>query len=1601
VHARRVRAAALLAGLLVLGLAGLDGTLLRALGLSVTRADSALAAGAAQAPTAGDAFTPELGLPATDVVAIGASPNEAHGEVWAYGELGNVPASVGGQSYSDQYTLLQRTAAAGWQVVPLPPGPEGKPLAPSSGGGSMTPAAYGVFAGQTTAAGGVVLLSGQNVVVRNPDGQPQLAPAPTATGSGSGAGKSEVLAAGESLLPISPSGDVTLPYAAIEGAAAASAPHTGVLIAPYHDGGKHDPAGEPESQPGVLHYDGETEAWTREPIELPSEDEIDFTALALACGGTADAPDASSPQNCWLLASAQVAGTTRLLLFRRVPSSKSTSGYVWDRQPVTDPLLGEGAGNVPVTALAQGAQMLTVTAQGAWVDFQAKINPPAGNGAQESSYVSELVLPGAGTPSGGSTPTLPPASVAGTWCYPTGPGCEHSLGERLPAQYRSFAWPGASESDPGTRVITGLPDRAMLELSGGSFAYTVGAGGETGQAPGGAAFDPPGSGGTWEGWIADGANPSSADDGEGQSQVIVLAPGGTGDQLQEESVPFRRPLLAVAQAPGSVPGEPGAQAIAVGVEGQIAHYIPGQGWRPEALYDSAGRVKTPTLRGVAWPEPGRAYAVGDEGEMWVWRAETGLWEPDPAKPYSFVANLTAIAFSPSEPQLGYAVGKQGTLLRYGKTWEQVPLPAELQQVNFTSVAFAGGEALAAYRVVAPDPQRGGALAETGGIAVEEAGDGEHWHVDPGASALLSQLPLEDRVLAKVAGLPDGGAVAAGPGKVLERDSSTSAWRFSSQPLPEAQNVSALAAYREGSGPVRAVVSIDLDRHLDPESFAGILEDEESPFKGDVPPPTGPGQPPPFLEPDPLPNSGYLLKEAAGGWSDMEHATLPALGPAGGFPQDMPIRPDPVLALLVNPSGASGLAVGGQTGNLEGKGLNPELHYKDLDYQTAAAQRFPASAASTDGTSSPVPVLAPPGVASFVVAGQAACAQESCANFAAEDLGPDAWLTHALQSANGIAGASGGTLRAFLYTGGRIAADARQALDAEAFQRELGLYASLLGSGGGGLAIYPAASATDLAPGTAGIGPFTQSIIPPGVTPGPPGTAAYSLTSTGPTGDPVKVIVLDFSSGELGGPQREWLARELQAAREPAIVMGNASLGFALPQQSEPVTEARDASAVARILVEDGASGYFFDYPGSNVKTLVSYGTRSIPAYGTGTLGYVNPPNERFEADSLGSSGYLLASVPATHGDQITAEVIPNIGSLALDATNGVLLRRSQVALFEALARRPPAGVSVDSDTGGIELAGPDPYDQIPFDCQGPNCAYEVPTQYTFTSSNPDIANFVAHEAASDNPRQVQLGANKLPIPDEPRNSKGALNTDGRFDENDKGEPINEKGEVISRDQSGLLCAYNEGTTIISIATGGLTYSEPVTVQGGSVEYPCGTVPLTNPPAAPARARLAFSPTGPAPTSAPPASPQLQTLPPAPAPLSPALPPPVVRPPALVPFLPAPPLLAAVPVIVPPLSPTIARPTPPNGTAEVFEPMPVTQKEREDESAEETAQQFSAYHPDEGPRPGPWLLLGLVVIAAGAGVGIGRSNPGRRSRRRDLPALARAGARGSRRHGQRG
>jgi hypothetical protein len=916
-----------------------------------------------------------------------------------------------------------------------------------------------------------------------------------------------------------------------------------------------------------------------------------------------------------------------------------------------------------------------------------------------------------------------------------------------------------------------------------------------------------------------------------------------------------------------------------------------------------GRRPTPPLRGVAWPTPTRAYAVGQldargDPQMWLWRGETGLWEPDPAMPRNFRGNLLGVAFDPAQPSRGYAVGQQGVLLRYGKSWTQDSLPPAVAGASFTSIAFSGSEALVAFRLPHPEGEGHGAFY-TGGLLVN---DGSGWSVDQSAAAALA-----GGVPWAVAGLPDGGAAISGVSAreeplVLERSGSGAPWQPTPVPYAGGEPPGSLALFREGAA-LRAVGS------------GGIPNTAAIDFPEEHPPPAG--FPPQLIKPYP-PASGYVRRQTPAGWSDEEHDRDEVGAPPGEFRRyDVPYKPDPTAAILIDPSGSQGWAVGGQLGSSE-------------SMDTADVARYPADGVPPPGfASAPVPVN--PERAAFVIAGGAQCAA-ACADRANAGLGPDVWLSSALEQSAQIQG-----VRAIFYTGPRVSnGEGRIHAAPVPHRRELERYAALLGSSS--VPSFAAPAPSDLA-GTEGEcafaeafagfhAPFGRGEAAGGLTPagssGQPCATGqsdyYALNSSGPGGE-VRVIVLDESSSP-GTTQLGWLASELAeaaSARLPAIVIGNEA----------------PAGALVQTLINGNASAYFYDAPEENVIGHV--GSSSIPAYGSGTLAYANSiAAER--ADYIGHSGMQLVevgSVGAGGRAPVSARLIPAIGELALEAKDGVLLHRSQPALFSGLARRPRAGCLAN---GSETSCATSQYIPIPANCVGVRCAHAVFPEYSFSSSRTDIGDFVEPNLSSPDPHAVLLGANGNPIPDP---------------------------------NSGLFCAYNAGTTTVTISAGGRSSSLAVTVQAGSVRRPCGTQPLRElpsrhqsvavPPPAPAPA-----PSGPAPASTPPVVP----VPSLPSPIAHPVPAPA-PPPFLVPAAPTAAPLAFVPLPVP----TPARPTPPSGTSAVTSPVGAREEEEEEEEAPESvSNKAAAYRPADHEPAAPYIL-GIVILAAIAGASI-RRRPGR-------------------------
>ncbi|MGH2880554.1 MAG: WD40/YVTN/BNR-like repeat-containing protein [Solirubrobacteraceae bacterium] len=1481
---------------------------------------------------------PVLGTADRSTVLMGAATAGTPGEAWAYrvlqldvsppdvssGQAAFAPVSPGDTTPPGQLVFERATdAAPDWTIQETPVDEEGNPyrgMEPDRLSPRITPHGGGLLLGQDTSRP-----TGKQIVVlvRNPGARFRMVPAPAAgillaAGEG-GEASAETLAEKE--------GAGAVADAAVEGGAHTEA-YFGAL------GRKREL--------GVARWDGEH--WSRETVEPPAGYSGGFQIVAIA---------GSSPANMWLVAKADANSGLGVLLFKR--KEVKSGEFVWQSASLGAPLFAASEtlsrGVTALAPLSGAAQPLTVSEKGVWIDGNMQALGGGSDGFDFTLYYD-----------------VAQEKVTGSWCDARDSGgealCEHPFDARFGrfAGYRSFAFDGQGF---GVRIITNplLPGGddttnlgSYLRLEGTTFERMPGAGANN--AGGGAFYSPD------DGWL------------EGPVQVTKSQPP---TRLVSWPVSARAPFTAVAPAPGSTPGDPGAQALAVGADGAVARYTPGHGWEREFLLTGSGAVSAPTLRAVAWPDPNRAFAVGNLGAMWIWRSETGLWEKDPATPLNgFQGNLDGIAFAPGNPGLGYAVGQDGVLLAYGKSWEQEELPSGFSEANFTSVTFAGSEAM---------------------VAAEHdllTNDGTGWKVDPEAHALLRSLPSVP-TLNVVAGLPNGGAVAAGHDVVLERDSAGAPWHFSEQPIVDETAIAA-APYLEGAK-VRALISV-VPYFTYPEPF--------------VLPPVDPNTPPPLIPPNPLPGDGYVLRETPAGWEDEERANY------AGDTSDKPIKADPVAAFDVGTSGV-GWAVGGWSGEADdadrgssasgGSGQQVRENVQTAGIYSFSPSGDPQGPPGEDASA----IALAPGVATFAVGGHAECI-DPCASLADEAIAPDRNLSAALSQIDSLSTQSNGP-RMLLYTGGRETPGEGIEPMAEAER-----YAQLL-AGGGSLPVYPALSAGDSEGGSpAAFGaafssfaaPFGQggtpggvstAAIPAGPGAGPGARTHYAFDSSGQSGT-VRVIVIDNSRGSLATSdpyqnpaqaQGPWLAQMLADAKArgiPAIVVGSRELNPSLPPA---LNVASDAGEEAEIMVQGGASAYLYERPEESRASRIPSGAAvTIPEFGTGALGYRSSISDSFkpgQPDSLfGTTGYLMFSVDvakrdaATNVAPVSARLIPLVQSVSLDPVDGTLLRRSAPALFTGLGRRPIAGDRwgpISASDGSPNPPGADPYSEFPPAlCRQSDCSTAIEPEYTFTSSEPEIANFVEQDPNSSNLRK--------PLQDS-------------------------SGHVIPDPHSGILCAFNAGTTTVTISAGGLSYSTQVTVLGGSVEQPCGTVPLSASHFKTQAQESAAAPSSPPPSPAP-----------APAPIAPPPPPPPVVPAKAPAPKPAPkvalplailpivklPSTGAVPVVPPPPAAAFADPIPPGGaTVRVFE------EKREEEAAPESSQAFARapLHPEQarsfasathvigvhrqryafasaGAGSGlnvnkassgiPLYLLALVLFMAAGGASI-RIGPGRR--RRAAPA----------------
>ena len=965
---------------------------------------------------------------------------------------------------------------------------------------------------------------------------------------------------------------------------------------------------------------------------------------------------------------------------------------------------------------------------------------------------------------------------------------------------------------------------------------------------------------------------------------------GASGSLTSWPLPDRAPLMSVALPPGSAGEASESGALAVGFDGTTLSYEASAGW---LVQPAPPRARKLNLLGVAFAGPSSAFAVGEFGVILHWDGTS--WSEDPQSTSLTDSQLNAVAFAQSGE--GWAVGADGTILHYnGSSWSKEQPPEADSGVDITSVAVAGSEvfAVAAGNLITLAP--GGAWTEVG------------------AATLPSGLtPGNLRV---VAGLPDGGIVAAGKSLVLVREAAGQSFAYAAQPL-EGIAV-ALAPFRDAGGRLRAYVSI-------------------------APPAAGRGNPPEVGGFPP--GDGELLRQTEGGWQDLSHAQYAGNEITG----DGALKSDPVLAVATGPAGEHAWAAGGYDGTEDaaGQGTEEPLSSRPVGWQSASIWRYDTtgSAQPPDLQSTAPSLPAEPGTVSFAFFTSPMC-KEECAS--APDAQPDVNLTSAAKQIAAYAAQPGGPAFAMLggnavgpLEGSKIPA-AKQEAD---FAHLPELLAPLSGvptfAALGPFDPVPGATNTTLpwaeafagAPAPFGSGPDAPGITPvssPEETPTTGETHLYYAFDAAQNGGTLRVLVLDNADPkgalEESTRQRPWLEGQLQKAEGenvPVVVvtahpLRNLNRGdeteaeeIAALLAHAGVREGHEATVLA-VFTTDGAQ------PGNSAGEVHELDEHrlipenagpeepKIPEYEGATLGYQQTKNNGVM--------WYFASIDTNPGARsVQVAAVPVIESLSLKAIDGLSVARSRTLVFEAVGRRPAGTLATKV---GENFQGYDDYVEIP----APNCgATCVSPSYSFTSSEPAVGSFVEPTGEGS------------PFP-----------------------KLSSSGHPIASSTSGLFCAYNAGTTTVTVTAGLFSYSETVTVQRGSFGRPCGTVPPAGlsagsassshqaqrpvkataaPPPPPATALSAVNPTLHF-IPPPPATPAAPVAPAAPAPKLAA---PAARPSAQPPELPGAPTeqLGVPPAILPAATPPV-EPIPPGAGGYAQSPSAAERREKARKQASQSA-----------------------------------------------------------------
>lgn len=1055
--------------------------------------------------------------------------------------------------------------------------------------------------------------------------------------------------------------------------------------------------------------------------------------------------------------------------------------------------------------------------------------------------------------------------------------------------------------------------------------------------------------------------------------IIQTAEGPVAMALKEKLVHiFSDGRWTAVPAPGYT--ESNGEAFSGPTEGWLGGEDAVGRLSPQSTSPTSGSSASSTPQGTplaSWPLPDRspltsvalpptsqggvkeggALAVGLNGTTLSYEPSAG-WVVQPVPPRARHINLLSVAFA--SPSSAFAVGQYGVILRWdGTSWSEDPQSISLTNSQLNAVAFsATGEGWAvgvngtilhydgsSWSIEQPPPADSGVditsvavagsevFAVAGGDLITRQPDGTWQEVSP--SLLPSDPAPTAGSLRVVAGLPDGGVIAGGRSVVLVREAAGAAFEYSSQPLEGI--VIALAPFRQADGKLRAFASV----------ASPALNGEVAGFP---------------------PGDGELLRQTDAGWQDLSQAEY--AGPPSSLPGDGALKSDPVLAVASSSSGEHAWAVGGYAGTLDsaGQGTLTPLPSRSSGWDTASIWRYDTdgSAVASALTSSSPGLPAKSGTVSFAFFTSPMC-RVQCAS--APDAQPDVNLTAAAGEIATYAQQPGGPVFAMLGGNARGPTDERERAAGEGavdFAHLPSLLAPLNGLPtfaalgpfdyvkGQSDETQPWAEAFADAPAPFGSGPQANAIAP--VSAGAPTPAGivhrYYSFDASQNGATLRVIVLDNSRGSLEGTvpgQRAWLEQQLQDAQGmPVVVIA-----------AEPLREtgsgvASDGSSVATLLAKSGVLAVFTANGLSQldehhlIPENAPSGAAQIPEYEGAALGYQEPGNN-------GVMWYFVSV--ETQARQVNVEAVPVISSLSIKPLDGLTVARSLTLQFEAIGRRPPGTLATTPLTTapGSEsepFPGYDNYVAIP----APSCGARpcVAPSYAFHSSDPTIGEFVVPSGPGS------------PLP-----------------------KLSSSGNPIPSSTSGLFCAYNSGTTTISVTAGLLSYSLPVTVEPGGFGAPCGTV---HPPGAGTvvviHSQQSQSPVG---EASPPIEPTLITgsnlppLVPAPPPPTPAPPPPAPAPapppPLLLPARPAA-SLGVPPAVPPPTAPPI-EPIPPGASGYAQSPAAAERKEKAHKHASQSA--FSIRPAGSGPE---WFYLAVALTAL---LSVGLSGFGLRAAARPRPA----------------